>query len=129
MKRSLLAFLALVLLAACSPSASIPATPTAMGLAPLPTPKTPYTILGTTKSNYMVLVDPADAANRPGLQAVGDYLCAMQYVCKIWFWDDPDLASSGPPFSPESEAAVVAYYHYDIMEAAGILTIYSEGTP
>lgn len=124
MKRIPLIFLALLFLAACMPKA-----PTEMSLPPLPTPKTPYEITGTTKSNFMVLIDPASAADRDGLLAIGDYLCNNMAPCRVWFWDDRALASSTYPFSPESEAAMVALYIYDFNNARGELTVYAAENP
>jgi hypothetical protein len=129
MKKNILAFLAtMILLSACaSPTATAIPTETPTGLEPRPTPTVAYQIVGSTKYTAMVVIDPKSSTDREGLLRLGNYLCAQQQICKVWFWDDINKADTSYPVDPDKEQTLIAFYSFDYSAWEGELKVYTLG--
>jgi hypothetical protein len=123
MRKTILVFLAtMILLSAC---ASATETPT--GLEPRPTPTVAYQIVGSTKYTAMVVVDPKSSTDREGLLRLGNYLCAQEEKCKVWFWDDINKADTSYPVDPDKQETLIAFYSFNYANAEGEIKVYTLG--
>lgn len=88
-----------------------------------PTPRVGYQVVGSTKSSFMLVVDPTSITDRAGLLELSEYLCREHIKCQIWFWDDANLADTTYPIGPDKEATAIARYTWDMYTYQGDLVI------
>ena len=125
MKKNLLTFLmAAFLLSACMEG------PTPYpSLEPEPTLTIGYQVVGNTKNTYMVVVNPADNADRYGLKEIGMRLCQNSIKCKVWFWDDVNKADTSFPVDADKEQTMIAEYTSDLYAGTSELKVFTLGDP
>jgi hypothetical protein len=128
-KKIMLSCLALVFLTtACLNMGNPQPTPTLEGLPPpLPTPSVDYQVVGSTKSSFLVVVDPESSTDRQGIQTLSDYLCADLYICMIWFWDDINKASTTYPVDASHQQTCIAFFKREMGTAQSKLLVYTLG--
>jgi hypothetical protein len=118
------AFLATVLLvSACSNQAPTPY----VEIEALPTLSIGYQVVESTKSSFMVVVNPEDNTNREGLLSIGVRLCEGAIKCKVWFWDDITKADTSFPLDPDKEATMIAVYTSDLYTSTDDLRVFTLG--
>ena len=93
----------------------------------VPTPTIDYQIVGSTKYNFMVVVDPASSMDRKGLMSVCEYICDRSSSCIIWIWDDIDKADTSYPIDPAAEEAMIAEYTFNWGTWEGTLVMHAAG--
>ena len=124
MIKNLLVFLVTIfLLGACSN----PAPSSYVEIEALPTLSIDYQVVESTKSSFMVVVDPKDNANREALRTIGVRLCDGAIKCKVWFWDDITKADTSFPLDPDKEATMIAVYTSDLYTSTDDLKVFALG--
>ena len=123
MKRTYLFLVTVLLLGACSN----PAPTSYVEIEAQPPLSIEYQVVESTKSSFMVVVNPKDNANREGLHSIGVRLCDGAIKCKVWFWDDIIKADTSFPLDPDKEATLIAVYSSDLYTSSNELKVFALG--
>lgn len=70
-----------------------------------------YTETGKQGVFHFIVVDEAVTANREALQSIADWVCKLQDICAIIFWDDVGKAATEIPMTDEQTEAIMARYN------------------
>ena len=123
MKKTTIFLMTVLLLGACSNTA-----PTSyIEIEAQPTLSIDYQVVESTKSSFMVVVNPKDNANREALHSIGVRLCEGAIKCKVWFWDDITKADTSFPLDPDKEATLIAVYTSDLYTSSSELRVFTLG--
>lgn len=123
MKNVFMFLVTVLVLGACSN----PAPTSYIELEAVPTLAIDYQVVESTKSSFMVVVNPKDNANREGLHSIGVRLCEGAIKCKVWFWDDITKADTSFPLDPDKEATMIAVYTSDLYTSSDDLKVFALG--